>query len=288
MTSTAALARANAAVPPEPAAIQAAAAGGARAAGSPIADGFVDLAYDAGALALSAVLGRKVSVARSSSSKKSTTKASSKTTTAKASTAKAAAKPASAYPRELAFLDDKKMSVQEKIFRLLLHLQEKSDRELDKKMKEYMAASKKAEDGAKGGWIGQALGIVRQIMPGLDLGLDLLESQAGRQLLQQLSGPVLAAAATAVGAPHLAPVLSAVGPELVAGALEAYDGLSKAAGASPSGGTGAAKEQDPADEKTLATELQYLQERQRAMTTLLSNTMRAMHETSMAVIQNIR
>jgi len=279
MIPTAALARAVTVSPLTPAAGGAAPAvlaAAARAAQGALVDGFTDAAFQAGAAALGALTGRKVTVAKASrkGAAKSGTKPPAKPKP-----------PASAYPRELAFLDDKKMSVQEKIFRLLLHFQEKADREMDKKLKEYTEALKRKEDGKKGGGVmGAFMSVIKEALPGLEITFELLDTPAGRALASQLSGPVLAAAATALGAPALAPVLAAAGPDLVGQAVEAYR---KAEGAS-SPASKDSKAEDPADEKRLGAELQYLQERQKAMTSLLSNTMRAMHETSMAVIQNIR
>jgi len=110
---------------------------------------------------------------------------------------------------------------------------------------------------------------------------------------------VLAALATAVGLPMLAPAALALGEGL---------GAMLGGGSTPakpkSGSSGTAKDKtttkpktDPKtgtgeagspDERLEMLEIQRLVEKQNQMFTLVSNVMKGMHETTMVAIQNIR
>jgi len=183
-------------------------------------------------------------------------------------------------PRELDFLKDPKLSIQDKVFRFLLYLQDKADRELEAKLKEMAPKSTTTTRKEKKGWLGDALGWLGKAVPGIGISLELLESPQGRALLKQITGPVLAAAATAMGAPQLAPVLMQLGPQLV-------DGAAKAAGATTTTTSTTQSEASTNDQRQII-ELQHLMEKQRTTIQLLSNVMRVMHETTGAVVGNIR
>jgi len=214
--------------------------------------------------------------------------------------------PRTTTPKELAFLDDPRMSVHEKVFRLMKYISLKYDREVEaqmKKFKEQQAA--KAEKGGvlkklKKTFVGKALDRMKIVLPAVGLSSALLESPAGKDFLKQVSGPVLAAACAGLGMPQLAPLAAQLGPSLVDGLADAQEALiyEDGAGASSSKaatGQGASASSSSSssgskavDEKDLALELQYLLEKQKTMTTMLSNAMKSMHDTSMAIVGNMR
>lgn len=215
---------------------------------------------------------------------------SSKAPPAKATPSKPSSSKAASLPKELAFLNDPKMSVQEKVFRFMLYLQEKYDRKVEEKLRELGNAKASSSSGAgKKGWLDQALGFARKLVPGLDAGLSLLENPAFRKIAEQVSGPVLAAAATAMGFPELAPLLTKLGPGIVDGLAKLQDGAKGSGSGAAGASTGStSKAQDGADEQRVATELQYLLEKQRTTAALLSACLRSMHDTTMSVVGNIR
>ncbi|MFT3915613.1 MAG: hypothetical protein QM704_16310 [Anaeromyxobacteraceae bacterium] len=229
------------------------------------------------------------------------------TTTSTTSTRKTTASGA-ALPRELAFLNDPKLSIQDKVFRLLLWIQQKYDRDVEAKMKELGGASKSSASSSSGGTrpaakpkkkglLSKVTRFAEAAFPMVGLSMEMLRSPQGRKALEQISGPLLGAAAVALGAPQLAPVAAKLGPSLVAGLADAQDALlgeapvkrrASSGGSGSSGGSSTSATTGSKDEKTLAMELEYLLERQKFATSLLSNCMRSMHETSMSVVNNIR
>jgi hypothetical protein len=141
-----------------------------------------------------------------------------------------------------------------------------------------------------GGLLGGAL---NSVLPAGGIGLDLLRNSGLTDLITQLSGPVLAAGASVLGFPELAPVLLKAGPALAKGLLGAGEG----AGSSSSGASGSstspksttyASGTDPQVEQKDMLELQHLVDKQKEMFGLISNTLQAMHDTKMAVINNLR
>jgi len=105
-----------------------------------------------------------------------------------------------------------------------------------------------------------------------------------QELLGKVSGPVLGAAASALGFPALAPALVKFGPE-IAGAVGSVAKQVAKAGSGTSG-TGAALSEG--DKQIELMQLQRLQEKQREMFSMVSNIFRSMHETRTGVIGNIR
>jgi hypothetical protein len=129
------------------------------------------------------------------------------------------------------------------------------------------------------------------------MGLDVLKESGLVDLAGQLSGPVLAAGATALGFPEVAPLLMKAGPALTKSAFSAVQGAASALGgtgaSSASSGTKNASSSESSgvagdvDKKDLI-ELEHMQQKQQQMFSLLSNIMKGMHDTRMAVIGNIR
>jgi hypothetical protein len=230
---------------------------------------------------------------------------------AKASTAKAPAGPR--IPGEWSFLSDPSLSVEEKLARFMIAAQKKLDDDLTKRMEEYRArygeggTEAKKEDG--GGILGS---ILKAIFPPLAIAEAIFGDLDGflRDALKALGGPLLAALATAVGMPTLAPGALKVGDALAealtggkAGAKKttapkkADDG-GKASGSGKTAATSkkttttkeetAKKEAGTPDERLEMLEIQRLVEKQNQLFTLVSNVMKGMHDTAMVAVQNVR
>ena len=148
--------------------------------------------------------------------------------------------------------------------------------------------------------------MAKQFFPQVGVALDVLQDPIARGILSKVGGPVLAAAATAVGFPQLAPLALSYGPALV----DAAAGLAAVGGgrgrprsrrrpprASPSPKTSTAsagaKPGDAAlssdrDAQLKLMEIQRVMDQQKEMFSLVSNLLRTGHDTRMAVIQNVR
>jgi hypothetical protein len=186
-------------------------------------------------------------------------------------------------------------------------VQKKLDGELTQKMKDYKAKYGEAGTEAKkddGGIFGT---ILKVICPPLAIadsvfgGVDEFLKNA----LQVLGGPLLAALATALGLPMLAPAALALGEGLGAmlggGSTPAKTKTDTTKDKTPTKGTTTKPKTDPKadpktgtgeagspDERLEMLEIQRLVEKQNQMFTLVSNVMKGMHETTMVAIQNIR
>jgi hypothetical protein len=208
------------------------------------------------------------------------------------STFSATGSAASTATGSLAFLKDPRLSVEEKLARLMIQLSDKYERQLEEKLKQFAdlesgkatPTTGKSPSGALGA-LGDGL-LTLLGKPGggtASVGSALLPKLAG-----QLTGPVLAGAATVLGMPAMAPALLKAGPALggiATQAVAALTGTPLSKAKAP--GTAAAATPAPS-EKQLMTEIQILQEKQREMFTLVSNILRSQHDTKMAVIGNIR
>jgi hypothetical protein len=153
------------------------------------------------------------------------------------------------------------------------------------------AASPKtaAGSGAKkksGGILATIVGAVAGAGGPLGAMLDALKIPGVKAVVGKIGGPVLAAAASALGFPAAAPLLLKYGPTLV----DAVAGASSAAGkasSGSSGSTGTSGSKD-AERQSVMLELQRLQEKQKEMFGLVSNVLRANHDARMVAINNIR
>jgi hypothetical protein len=211
----------------------------------------------------------------------------------------------------LAFLQDPRLSVEEKLARLMVYLSDKYEKQLEKKLRQYAdleqgkgtpksasSASSGAAGGSGGGFLDGILGLAGKVFPVLAgiAGGPLASIATG--LATQVAGPVLGAAASALGMPAIAPLLMGAAPAVASMAGGALSGLvsgaSGSSGAAPSASagsgstSGAGTTGELPSEKQLMTEIQILQEKQKEMFTLVSNILRAMHDTKMGVIGNIR
>ena len=204
----------------------------------------------------------------------------------------------------LAFLKDGRLSVEERLARLMVHLSDKYEKQLEQKLQQYA----NLEEGKATSTSGSAKAKSGGGTASLKEGVSALFSKAGvgkllgsatvQKLVGQVAGPVLAGAATALGMPFLAAPLLKAGPLLgsvLAGAASAAGSGaasgSKATSTSTSkGSSGSSSSSAPSapSEKRLMTEIQILQEKQKEMFSLVSNVLRSMHDTKMAVIGNVR
>ncbi len=189
---------------------------------------------------------------------------------------------------EWAFLDDKHVSIEDKLFKFMTLVQKKNDKELEDQIKDFKAnytksgsgtsgssASKSSSGGGLFGFVKQALGAVK-----LPFGLSL--DKLVDQLVGQIGPKLLAMAAIPLGSPALAPVIekaaSAILPAL-------FDAGGSSSGSST---TSASKEAGSPDEKIAMLEIQRLVEKQNQMFTCISNVMKNLHDTGMSAINNIR
>jgi hypothetical protein len=232
-------------------------------------------------------LGRAITGSATKSRK--TTK---KTTTAKKSTT---SKGYSAKPGEFDFLKDKSLSVEERLFRFMQVMSKKYDSQLEKKMNEIAAKQhKKAEapkkkSGPLGGILKSVGSIMKSTVPLMDVAGKLLGDKTFASLLKQVSGPVLAAGATALGMPQLVPLVLKFGPEIAAAIPEAARefGLTDEPGAAKTSSS-SSKSGDPEMSNSDQMELQRIMEKQKEMFTTISAVLKSMHDTKMSIIGNIR
>ncbi len=270
--------------------------------------------------ARTATTGAAGSASKATSARKAT---SSKAATAKKTTARKSTGYATRLPADYGFLRDPKLSIEEKLSRFIGLLMAKSERDLLAQMEKMAPGSTAASAsrsgstaGGAGGAAGSAAaapkstklslwGLAKSLLPPLNLASQLLGDAKLKALVTQVSGPVLAAAATAVGLPQLAPLAAKFGPTLVGvltrdisldvaaltGGTNGSSGTSSNGATSPSGG-GSTSKAGPAEgatsEKAQLMELQRLQDRDKELFTLFSNMLKAMHDTRMTSIQNIR
>lgn len=233
--------------------------------------------------------------------------------TASKATSTASSKPKSSAKKAgpLAFLDDPKLSVEEKLLKLLGYLNDKWNKDLDKKMKELKTTGGTASTGSSGssssgtsrssglgGALGSIVSMAKDVMPGIGIGLELLSTPAVRSTLSSVAGPGLAALATAAGLPELAPLALQYGPEIVdAAASAAKDAsatpssavtTSTSSGSSSSSSASASGIGSDRDAQLKLMEIQRIMDQQKEMFSLTSNLLRTGHDARMAVIQNLR
>jgi len=243
-------------------------------------------------------------------STKSTGSGASRTTAARASGYARTASPSKSSssakkPGPLAFLDDPKLSMEEKLLKLLAYLNDKWNKELDQKMKEFKqtsttTSSSGGASGASGvgGLVKKAVGFASSVVPQLGVTLAALRDPTVRTVLRNVAGPALAAAATAAGQPQLAPIALRYGPDLVDAAAGAASYASSDTAGSSSASSGASSRTttketadgigSDRDAQLKLMEMQRILDQQKEMFSLVSNLLRTTHDTRMAVIQNVR
>ena len=230
-----------------------------------------------------------------------------------ASSTKATATKASAASKKagpLDFLADPKLSVEDKLLKLLAYLNDKWNKDLDAKMKEFKsekttttssssAASSSKKSSGLCGLVGKAVGFAKQAFPVAGVALDALGSPPVRSVLKSVAGPALAALATTTGFPELAPAALKFGPDLVdaAAGFASSLGSDAAVGTAVSGGSSGTTTKTTESANTLGSdkdaqlklmEIQRIMDQQKEMFSTVSNLLRSGHESRMAVIQNLR
>lgn len=192
----------------------------------------------------------------------------------------------------LAFLRDPKLSLEQKLIKLLGYLNAKWDKELQEKLDKIAAAdaagaatkTSAAKPKSKG-LFGSIASAVSGALGGPGVLLDALKIPAVKTALKKLGGPVLAAAASALGLPAAAPLLLQYGPTVVDAAL----GIAGAAQGKTSQATstsGAAMSES--ERQSVVMEIQNIRAKQNEMFTLVSNILKSNHDTRSAIINNIR
>jgi hypothetical protein len=192
---------------------------------------------------------------------------------------------ATTLPSELAFLRDASLAPEEKLLLLLAYQKKKVNAEIDallKKAEPPTAAKKKS---------GGFLGVLKSAIPALGMADKLLGGKL-ESLIKQVSGPALAAAATAAGFPMLAPFALSLAPQLAGALLEAEvpAALAEAVGGSATSSSSAKTSATSAGklDETDVARLNLLRDRASEWATLVSNLLQSMHQTRMNLIQNLR
>jgi hypothetical protein len=244
--------------------------------------------------------------AGSASAAKKTAGAAKPASAAKAATAAsstAASGYATASGEDFAFLKDPRLSVEEKLFRFMATLAKRNDEEVLKKLEEMKGgtAAKATGTGTSGSASApkkpaatSVWSALKALLPPLGLAAQVVGDAKLKSLVTQATGPVLAAAATAIGLPALAPLALQAGPGLAAAIVDgkvggeastSAGGGSTSSGSSPAAGAtaGTAK-----NEQVQLMELQRLVDKQKEMFAMVSNVLRAQHDTRMAIIGNVR
>jgi hypothetical protein len=182
---------------------------------------------------------------------------------------------------DVAFLRDPKLSLEDKLMRLLAHLNRKAEAEIQKKMEEVTGTSTQGSAKRKKSAFGQFADLAGKAL-GPAVGAALRAPGVGTALAK-LGAPVVAAAAAALGAPALSPVLLKVAPALISGLAGAAS-----SGASPLAGAASGNALSDKEKEFKLMEIQRLQNHQNEMFRLVSGLLRANHETRLGVIGNIR
>jgi hypothetical protein len=229
-----------------------------------------------------------------------------KSTTTAAKTASASSGYSKAASDDFAFLKDPTLSVEEKLFRFMCAVAKRNDDEVLKKMEEMKGGAAAGASGSsssggssntkKSGGV-SVWGALKSLIPPLGMAAQLVGDAKLKSMIKQVSGPVLAAAATALGMPALAPLALKAGPGLASAIMDGKLGGGEAAAAagaasssnSPNSSSGSTS--SPAtgkNEQVQMMELQRLVDKQKEMFAMISNVLRAQHDTRMSIIGNVR
>ncbi len=198
----------------------------------------------------------------------------------------------------LAFLDDPRLSTEEKLFRFMMYATERYDRDIEEKMKAAGGSGTSAGGSTvtkkkSSNPLSKIAGAIKTVIPAAGLALESLGNKNVQSLLKSVSGPVLAAGATALGMPALAPLLAKVGPQLAGVTIDLArslddPGSTPATSGSSSSSASASAAGDPEIDRRKVMELQYAMDKQKEMFSLVSNILRSMHDMKMVAVQNVR
>lgn len=205
---------------------------------------------------------------------------------------------------EWAFLDDPKLSVEDKLFMFMKLVMRKSNDELEEKMKAFKAGKTRGTTGSSGssgtsqakkssgglfGILKKAfppLAALEKVIPNLPDLVNKVATQLGPQLLGALMIPL--------GAPWAAPLVQKAASQLLPGVLAAIDkaidggssGASSSTASGSSGGSsGVSKEND---ERMQLMEIERLMQKTNQMFATVSNVLKASHDAAMTAVNNIR
>lgn len=250
-----------------------------------------------------AIAGRPVASAKKKTTTGSTKKK--RPSTGYASTAKKASSSgsrstASKASGALAFLDDPRLSTEEKLFRFMMYVTERYDRDIEAKMKAAGGSGSSASGGSTSAKkkssnpFSKIASAIKTVIPAAGIALETLTNKNLQSLVKTISGPALAAGATALGMPALAPLLAKVGPQLasvtfdLAKALDDPGTSTTSTGGSSGSGSTSTAGGDPEIDRRKVMELQYAMDKQKEMFSLVSNILRSMHDMKMVAVQNLR
>ena len=186
---------------------------------------------------------------------------------------------------EWAFLDDRSLSIEDKLFKFMKLVMKKSDDDLQKKMKEYTAAKSSTTSSAKktsGGLFGvlktvlPPLAALEKVVPALPQLVNKLASDLGPQLLGALMLPL--------GAPWAAPLVQRAASQLLPAAIATLDGGSTTTGSTSTSPSSASGE----DERMKLLEIERMMQKTNQMFATISNILKATHDAAMTAVNNIR
>ena len=199
---------------------------------------------------------------------------------------------------DFAFLKDSRLSLEQKLIRFYALYSKKLEEDIARlkdpsKASKSSSSSKASSTKKKGGIFGK---FVKAI------GEKIL-----KPALSKLAGPILAAGASALGFPMLAPILLKAAPALAGVATEALASLATGAASAATSSAALATSSSPSpaaassassasssspagsgDDRVQMLELQQAVDKQKEMFTLVSNLLRSLHDMRMSAIQNIR
>jgi hypothetical protein len=203
---------------------------------------------------------------------------------------------------EWAFLDDPKLSIEDKLFMFMKLVIQKSNDDLEEKMKAFRSGKSgtsgsgaasgtsqpKKSSGGLFGVLKKAfppLAALEKVIPDLPALVDKAVTQLGPQLLGALMIPL--------GAPWAAPLVQKAAAALLPGAVEAVakaiDGGSEStSGSKASGGSSSGAVSKENDERLQLMEIERTMQKTNQMFATVSNILKSAHDSAMTAVNNIR
>jgi hypothetical protein len=204
---------------------------------------------------------------------------------------------ATSVSKDFAFLRDPKLTLEQKLMRFMVVMAKKLDEDIQRRMEELAPKdqAKKSSTSSSSKKSSQ-----KGLLATVGKALSSVVKKPLQDLLKQVAGPVLAAGASALGFPALAPLLLKVGPALGQALGEAVVSLAEGGGSASKSVASSAKSTSTSsskasgsaagstEERVKMMELQSVLEKQKEMVTLVSNMLRTFHDMRMSAINNIR
>ena len=180
--------------------------------------------------------------------------------------------------------------------KLLAYLNAQWDEQMQERLDRIAAgeAAKTSSSSSSGSKSKGILGGIASAFSGaLGVAADFLKVPAVKTALKKLGGPVLAAAASALGFPAAAPILLKYGPDVVNAAIgvataAAGSASRSSASSSASKSSSTSGALNDSDRQMLVMDVQNIREKQQQMFSLVSNILKSGHDTRMSIIGNIR